>query len=99
MAVADELEQRCKPGPPVADLHNDVAASIWPGAAVASTARSLESSELRWLSLSYRSVRGSPKCGKTLLSANQVIAEICTPSSVRTSSPYGRAIAVWGTGR
>ena len=44
----------------------------------------------------YRSIRGSPKSGKTLLSANQVIAEIWSPLSVRTSSPYGRAISVWG---
>ena len=33
----------------------------------------------------YRRMRGRPKCGKTLLSPNQVIAEIRSPSSVRTS--------------
>lgn len=48
---------------------------------------------------SYRRIRGSPKCGKTLLSENQVSAEIWSPSSVRTSSPYGRAISVWGDGK
>jgi len=32
------------------------------------------------------SIRGSPNCGKTLLSATQVIAETQSPSSVRTSS-------------
>jgi hypothetical protein len=49
--------------------------------------------------LCYRSIRGSPKSGKTLLSANQVIVEIWSPSSVRTSSPYGRAISVCGDGK
>ena len=47
----------------------------------------------------YRSVRGSPNCGKTLVSANQVIAEIRSPSSVRTNSRAARAMAVSGTGR
>ena len=47
----------------------------------------------------YRRIRGSPKCGKTLLSPNQVIAEIRSPSSVRTSSAYGRAISVCGLGK
>jgi hypothetical protein len=37
--------------------------------------------------LSYRSIRGSPKCGKVLLPPNQVIAAICRPSRVRTSIP------------
>jgi hypothetical protein len=49
--------------------------------------------------LSYRSIRGRPNCGKTLLSANHVMAEMWSPSSVRTSRPYGRAIAVWGLGK
>jgi hypothetical protein len=49
--------------------------------------------------LSYRSVRGSPNWGKTLLSANQVIADIRSPSSVRTNSPRGRAMSVLGMGR
>jgi KaiC/GvpD/RAD55 family RecA-like ATPase len=49
--------------------------------------------------LSYRSIRGSPKCGKTLLSPNQVIADIRSPSSVRANNAYGRAMSVWGEGR
>jgi hypothetical protein len=49
--------------------------------------------------LSYRSIRGSPKCGKTLLSPNQEIADIPSPSSVRTNNAYGRVMSVWGTGR
>jgi hypothetical protein len=48
---------------------------------------------------SYRSVRGSPNWGKTRLSANQVIADIRSPSSVRTNSPRGRAMSVLGMGR
>jgi hypothetical protein len=48
---------------------------------------------------SYRSIRGSPKCGKTLLSANHVIAEIRSPSSPRTTRPYGRAISVRASGK
>ena len=48
---------------------------------------------------SYRSIRGSPKCGKALLPPNQVIAEIRSPSRVRTSIPYSRAISVWGVGK
>ena len=36
---------------------------------------------------SYRSIRGSPKCGKALLPPNQVIADICWPSRVRTIIP------------
>ena len=47
----------------------------------------------------YRSVRGSPNWGKMLVSANHVIAEIRSPSSVRTNSPRGRATSVWWTGR
>jgi hypothetical protein len=35
----------------------------------------------------FGSVRGSPKCGKRLRSANQVIAEMWSPSSVSTNSP------------
>ena len=37
--------------------------------------------------VAYRSCRRSPNCGKTLLSANQVIAEIRPRRSVRTNSP------------
>ena len=48
---------------------------------------------------SYRSIRGSPKCGKALLPPNQVIAEICWPSRVTTIIPYSRAISVWGGGK
>lgn len=44
-------------------------------------------------------VRGSPKWGNTRLSPNQVIAEIRSPSSVSTISPYGRAIALSASGR
>jgi threonine dehydrogenase-like Zn-dependent dehydrogenase len=33
----------------------------------------------------HRRIRGNPKFGKTLLSPNQVIADIRSPSSVRTS--------------
>jgi hypothetical protein len=47
----------------------------------------------------YRSIRGSPKCAKALLPPNQVIAEMCWPSRVRTSIPYSRAISVWGGGK
>ena len=36
-----------------------------------------------------RTVRGSPKCGKTLVSANQVIAATASPSSVSTNSREG----------
>jgi hypothetical protein len=32
---------------------------------------------------------GRPNSGKTLLSANQVIPEICSPSSAMTSNPHG----------
>ena len=49
--------------------------------------------------LSYRSVRGSPKCGKTLVSPNQVIADIRSPSSVRTNNAYARAISACALGR
>ena len=45
---------------------------------------------------SYRSVRGSPNWGKTLVSANQVIADIWSPSSVRTNSPRRpRDVGMW----
>ena len=47
----------------------------------------------------YRSVRGSPNCGRMLLSANQVMADIWSPSMVRTNSPNARATPVSGTGR
>ena len=46
-----------------------------------------------------RSVRGSPKCGKTLLSANQVISAMPSSARVSTTSPYGRAMSVWGDGK
>jgi hypothetical protein len=49
--------------------------------------------------LSYRRILGNPKCGKTLLSPNQVIADIRSLSSVRTSIAYGRAMSVWGVGK
>ena len=49
--------------------------------------------------LSYRSVRGSPSCGKTLVSPNQVIADIRSPSSVRTNNAYARAISACALGR
>jgi hypothetical protein len=49
--------------------------------------------------LAYRSIRGSPKCGKTLLSANHVMAEILSRSSVRTNNAYGRATSVCREGR
>ena len=49
--------------------------------------------------LSYRSVRGSPKWGKTLVSPNQVIADIRSPSSVRTNNAYARAISDCASGR
>src|SRR5918995_5208504 len=39
-----------------------------------------------------RSDRGSPKCPKSAVSANQVIAAAASPSSVSTNSPAGRAI-------
>ena len=45
------------------------------------------------------SVRGSPKCRKTPVSANQVTAAIASPASVSTMSPYGRAIAACASGR
>src|SRR5262245_42233070 len=48
---------------------------------------------------SYRSIRGNPNCGNTLLSANHVIADIRSPSSVRTNNAYGRAMSVLGMGR
>ena len=54
---------------------------------------------LAGLSNGYRSVRGSPNWGKTLVSANQVIADIRSPSSVRTNNPRGRAMSVLGMGR
>ena len=41
-----------------------------------------------------RRIRGKPKCGKTLLPPNQLIADIRSPASVRTSKAYGRAISV-----
>src|SRR5262245_60832532 len=50
----------------------------------------------------YRSAgssSGSPKRGNTPLSPNHVMAEIWSPSSVRTMSPYGRAITVSASGR
>jgi hypothetical protein len=47
----------------------------------------------------YRSTRGSSKRGKAPLSANQVIAEIRSPASVMTSSPYGRAVPACADGR
>jgi hypothetical protein len=46
----------------------------------------------------YRRILGNPKCGKTLLSPNQVIADIRSLSSVRTSIACGRAMSVWGWG-
>ena len=48
--------------------------------------------------LSYRSIRGSPKCGKRLVSGNQVSADIRSPSSVRTASERARAISVCADG-
>ena len=45
------------------------------------------------------SVRGSRKWGNTRLSPNQVMAEMRSPSSVSTISPYGRAIAPCASGR
>jgi hypothetical protein len=56
-----------------------------------------ERGRVAWETPSYRSVRGSPKCGKALLPPNQVIAEICRPSRVRTIIPYSRAISVRGS--
>jgi hypothetical protein len=53
----------------------------------------------RKLRESYRRVRGSPNCGKTLLPPNHVIADIRSPSSVSTNSAYARAISVWGLGK
>ena len=50
---------------------------------------------VRWLGR----VRGSPKCGNTLLSANHVISAMALAASVSTSSPYGRAMSVWGAGK
>ena len=50
-------------------------------------------------SSSYRSIRGSPKCGKTLVSVNQVIADIRWPSSVRTTNEDARAMSVCAAGR
>jgi hypothetical protein len=49
--------------------------------------------------LSYRSIRGSPNCGKTLVSPNQVIVDIRSPSSVRTNNAYARAISACASGR
>ena len=43
--------------------------------------------DYRSLSAYQRSVRGSPKCRKTPVSANQVIAATASPSSVSTISP------------
>ena len=40
-------------------------------------------------------MRGNPKCAKTLVSLKKVIAEICSPSSVSTTSPHGRATGAW----
>jgi hypothetical protein len=45
------------------------------------------------------SVRGSPKCGNTLLSAKKVISATLLPASVSTRSPYGRPISVCGQGK
>jgi hypothetical protein len=47
--------------------------------------------------LSYRSIRGRPNCGKTLLSANHVMAEIWSPARVSTNSAYARATSVSDT--
>ena len=75
------------PGAPIGDLRKC-------GVCRAGGARSGASPQPR-----YRSIRGCPKCGKALLPPNQVIAEICWPSRVRTSIPYSRAISVWGGGK
>ena len=45
-----------------------------------------------------RNVRGRPNCGKTLLSPNQVIADIRSLSGVRTSMAHGLAMSVLGGG-
>jgi len=47
--------------------------------------------------ISYRSNRGRPNCGNTLLSANHVIAEIRSPARVSTNSAYARATSASGT--
>src|SRR5262249_1414786 len=44
------------------------------------------------------SVRGRPKWGKMLRSPNQVMAEMRSPSSVSTISPWARAIAACASG-
>jgi hypothetical protein len=49
--------------------------------------------------LSYLSVRGSPNWGKTLVSPNQVIADIRSPSSVRMNNANARAISACASGR
>jgi hypothetical protein len=49
--------------------------------------------------LSYRSIRGRPNRGNTLLSANQVMAEIRSPSRVSTKSENARATSVSGAER
>jgi hypothetical protein len=51
------------------------------------------------LSAAYeRTVRGSPKCSKRAVSANQVIAAAASPSSVRTNRPAGLAFPVCASG-
>jgi hypothetical protein len=51
------------------------------------------------LSAAYeRTVRGSPKCSKRAVSANQVIAAAASRSSVSTSRPAGLAIPVCASG-
>jgi hypothetical protein len=51
------------------------------------------------LSAAYeRTVRGSLKCSKRAVSANQVIAAAASPSSVRTNRPAGLAIPVCASG-
>jgi hypothetical protein len=49
--------------------------------------------------LSYRSIRSRPNCGKTLPSANHVMAEIWPPSRVNTNSENPRATTVPGAER
>jgi len=73
----DELEQRCKPRPAVIDLHDDVAISVWvPCRGPVAVARKQRAGQPVF---PYCSIRGSPKCGKALLSANHVMADIWLP--------------------